>query len=240
MANKFFENFPKLQYKLDDGRIIYIKDWFRKTKIEQEAVNSIVSYNKYEILDGERPDIVATKLYGNPDLHWTFFLVNDFENYYDWHKDSVTFENYINKKYPGSFLIGENRTDILSGSDDTVSKFLLGETVTQGNRTGHVTIVDPIGKRMAIDVNNFVSNVAVTGSNSGKSFTPVNVINQRDGVHHYQNSDGIIRNESLAGFTAKTFYDYEFELNEAKRSIKVIDPSRIKQIVRRFEKIMLS
>ena len=85
-----------------------------------------------------------------------------------------------------------------------------------------------------------MASVAVTGSNSNKTFTPVSVINQRDGVHHYENSDGIIRNESLAGFTAKTFYDYEFELNEAKRSIKVIDPSRIKQIVRRFEKIMLS
>ena len=77
MATKFFENFPKIQYKLDDGRIIYIKDFFRKSKIEQDAVNSIVSYTKYEIQDGERPDIVATKLYGNPDLHWTFFLVND-------------------------------------------------------------------------------------------------------------------------------------------------------------------
>ena len=33
MATKFFENFPKIQYKLDDGRIIYIKDFFRKSKI---------------------------------------------------------------------------------------------------------------------------------------------------------------------------------------------------------------
>ena len=246
MATKFFENFPKIQYKLDDGRIIYIKDFFRKSKIEQDAVNSIINYTKYEIQDGERPDIVATKLYGNPDLHWTFFLVNDFENYYDWHMDNQTFERYINDKYKGYYLLAQYKTDILEQLPTGVNKFLLGEKVTQGTSEGHVIEVDPIGKRIAVDTDVFDTNSAVStvreraAGIKAKTFTPTSVIHRRDGVLHYKNSEGIIRNESLAGFNAVTIYDYEFEKNQDNRLIKVIQPGLVQSIVRRFEKIMLS
>ena len=37
MANQFFENFPKIQYELSDGKRVFIKDFFRKSKIEQEC-----------------------------------------------------------------------------------------------------------------------------------------------------------------------------------------------------------
>ena len=77
MAHKFFKNFPEINYRLSDGKFVSIKDFFRKSKIEQEAVSSIVDSVQYEIQDGERPDILAGKLYGDADLHWLFFLVND-------------------------------------------------------------------------------------------------------------------------------------------------------------------
>ena len=83
MANQYFKNFPEIQYTLSDGKIVYIKDFFRKSKIDQEAVAAITDYEKYYIKDGERPDVLADKFYGNSDLHWVFFMVNDLENYYD-------------------------------------------------------------------------------------------------------------------------------------------------------------
>ena len=101
MANQFFKNFPEIQYTLNTGKIITIKDFFRKSSVEQDAVNDLVEYSYYELLDGERPDVVASKLYGDGDLHWTFFLVNDFTNYYDWFMDNATFEAYLDEKYQG-------------------------------------------------------------------------------------------------------------------------------------------
>ena len=85
MANQFFKNFPEIQYKIQDSngvdKFVTIKDFFRKSRIEQAAVTNVIDYTYYELEDGERPDVAATKLYGNPDLHWTFFLVNEIENY---------------------------------------------------------------------------------------------------------------------------------------------------------------
>ena len=61
MANKFFTNFPEIQYTLNTGKIITIKDFFRKGSIQQEAVNNYIEYETYELTDGERPDVVAAK-----------------------------------------------------------------------------------------------------------------------------------------------------------------------------------
>lgn len=242
MADRFFTNFPEIQYQMDDGKVIFIKDFFRKSKIEQDAVASIINYTTYEIADGDRPDVVATKLYGSPHLHWTFYLVNDFENYYDWHKDQNTFERYIDKKYPGQIAIANASTDIVArktGATDSSNKFLLGEKVTSASGTGRVILVEPEKKRIAIDGEGFVASETITGAVSTKSFTPVSVINHRDGVSYYKNGN-LRKNEESSGYTSVTLYDDEFEKNEAKRKIKIISPNIISNVVRRFEQVMKS
>jgi ribosomal protein L24 len=242
MADRYFTNFPEIQYQLADGKIVYIKDFFRKSKIEQEAVSAIVEYNLYNIPDGDRPDITATKLYGNPNLHWTFFLVNDIENYYDWVKDSQTFQRYIDKKYPGQYAIGSSSTDIVarkSNDADVTNKFLLGEKVTSVSSEGRVIEVNAENNRIAIEGGNFVADEAITGKVSTKSFTPTSVINQEDGVAYYKNGD-LRKNHESSGYTSVSLYDDEYERNEAKRRIKIISPGIISNVVRRFEKVMTS
>ena len=236
MATKFFKNFPEITYKLPNNKVVRIKDFFRKSKIEQEAVNSIIDYNTYELTDGERPDIVASKLYGDSNLHWTLFIVNDIENYFDWHKDFGTFERYIDKKYPGQLAIGNQSTDIVSSTN----KFLMGEKVTSLSSEGRVIEVSPLEKRICIEGGNFVANEQITGAVSGNSFTPTSVINHRDGISYYKNSDGLRRNTEASGFTGVSLYEEEFEINESKRFIKYIQPNLITRVVNRFEKVMLS
>ena len=245
MADKFFSNFPEIQYRLDSGKVIFIKDFFRKSKIEQESVNALIEYSLFSLTDGDRPDTLATKLYGNSNLHWTFFLVNDIENYYDWHKDVGTFERYIDKKYPGQYVIGTTTTEIVSAqtfSSDTSHKFLLGEKVTSASAEGRIITVEPNKYRMAIETvsGSFVADEEITGKVSTRKFTPSSVINHRDGVKHYENVDGLRRNQTATGYTSKTIYNEEFELNEEKRHIKIISPNIIGNIVRRFEKVMSS
>tara|TARA_B100000900_G_scaffold410294_1_gene427841 strand:+ start:1372 stop:2082 length:711 start_codon:yes stop_codon:yes gene_type:complete len=234
MSSRYFKNFPEITYKLNDGKVVKIKDFFRKSKIEQEAVKELISYSKYEITDGERPDVVAARIYNDQNLHWTFLLVNDIENYYDWHKDNQTFERYINKKFPGQLAIGTQSTDILTSS----SKFLMGEKVTSVSSEGRIIEVSPLEKRICIEGGNFVANELITGSVSGKSFTPTSVINQKDGIKYYKNVDGLKRNTELSGYSSITFYEDEFDLNEEKRSINYIDPNIMPAILKKFNEVM--
>ena len=236
MSNQLFKNFPEIQYTLSTGKIVTIKDFFRKSMIEQEAVNSVISYTYYEIQDGERPDVVADRLYGDSELHWTFFLVNDMDNYYQWHKDNVTFEKYINEMYPEYWLIASDSTDIVSSS----SKWLLGEIIESSSQKGNVISVQPTFNRIGVAGGSWNANDVVTGKVSGKSFTVSSVVNGPDGIDHYVNSEGHKRNNLTTGFTPVTYYTHDYEQNETNRKIKVIRPEYIRRVVSEFEKVMAS
>ena len=250
MAQQYFKNFPEMQYKLSDGKIITIKDFFRKSSIDANATEAIIDYTYYELQEGDRPDVVATKLYGSGDLHWVFFLVNDWANYYDWWKDQRTFEKYMSHKYRGKYAVASASTDIVSRTGDPplVSKFLIGESVTATEATGTVIKVDPSHNRIAIgDVVGDFSSKTITGTSilPGQaaayrhSFTPTSVIDMVDGVDHYY-LGSLKRNTFKSGYLPKTHWEAEFEANEEKRKIKIIRPTMVDRVVSQFEKVMQS
>ena len=234
MANQFFKNFPEIQYTLNTGKIITIKDFFRKSSVEQDAVNDLVEYSYYELLDGERPDVVASKLYGDGDLHWTFFLVNDFTNYYDWFMDNETLEKYFDEKYQGQVLNAAASSDIVSGT----GKFLIGEVVTSNlSKTATVLHVQPTHNRIVTLGDTFGSGETITNA-SGKSFTIASFSEHRDAAHHFENADKVKRNFGGSGWTEIPLYKVEMDENEKKRKIKIIKPSKIKRVVSEFESVM--
>ena len=259
MANQIFQNFPNLQYTLNTGKVVTIKDFFRKAKVETSALDSVIEYQYYEILEGERPDIVAAKLYGDSDLHWTFFLVNDFDNYYDWFMDFEVFENYIAEKYQGQNLIVANSSDIvktptydttLVSTDNPLgwkhdNKILIGETLTSGTKEVSVLSVDPTYNRVIVQGDTIEANdVMVSSTNlslgENLSFTVQSVSDAKDGIHHYVDSAGHKRTYGGSGWTEVTNYTEEYEENEKKRQIKIISPNRIRPVLREFERIMSS
>ena len=72
------------------------------------------------------------------------------------------------------------------------------------------------------------------------SFTVDSVSDAQDGIHHYVDSSGMKRTFGGTGWTPVTHYTKEYEDNEEKRSIKIIAPSKIRTVLREFERIMLS
>lgn len=243
MATEYFKNFPEMQYKLDSGKIITIKDFFRKATVDSSARDAIIDYTYHELEEGDRPDVLATKLYGNGDLHWTFFLVNDLSNYYDWWKDQQSFQSYIDHKLRGHYLVAENSTDIVNAN----KKFHLGETVTATNSSAVVIEVDPTHNRLGIDIQSgFNTALTTTGtfvytpaSPTFHSFTPSSIIERRDGIAYYYKGD-IRSNNFINGYLSKSVWEDEYEKNEEKRRIKIIKPNLINKVVQQFEKVMKS
>ena len=114
----------------------------------------------------------------------------------------------------------------------------MGEKVTSVSSEGSIIEVSPLEKRICIEGGNFVANELITGSVSGKSFTPTSVINQQDGVKYYKNADGLKRNTELSGYSSVTFYEDEFNLNEEKRTINYIEPQIMPAILKKFNEVM--
>ena len=69
MAKGFFKQIPNIQYDFkSDGKFFQAKDLFRKVSTWSYLQEGISGYNYYRITEGERPDVVASKLYGDLSL----------------------------------------------------------------------------------------------------------------------------------------------------------------------------
>jgi len=72
----YFDNFKTVNYDIDgEGNYVNITDLTPNIIIANS--NTYSSYLYYNIKDGERPDVISSKLYGTPEYHWTIFVVND-------------------------------------------------------------------------------------------------------------------------------------------------------------------
>jgi hypothetical protein len=100
----FFSKYPKIDYDLlSDGSIFRLTDISRAAIINSNKIqDDSVLYTYYDIVDGERPDIVSHKLYGDSSFYWTFFIINDFlrDGYYSsWPLSYNDFTKMIEREY---------------------------------------------------------------------------------------------------------------------------------------------
>ena len=238
MAQGFFKHIPNIEYDFkSDGKFYQAKDLFRKVSTWSYLQEAVAGYSYYRITEGERPDVVASRLYGDSTLYWLFFLVNEnLQDLNDWPKSNALFNKFMNRKYPGTCLVASTSTDIVSAS----SKFTLGEKVSQSSSVyGFVTDVNPTHNRITLNsvIGTFTADSTATGADSEKSFTISSVVNEEDVVHHYTNSNNF--NTTVAtGNTAVTNLDYERTLNEDKHTIRYIEPAYVGRVVREFSELV--
>ena len=239
MAEKYFKHYPTIDFDVkNDGELIEAKDIFRNIRIRDNSDEAVTGYEYYYINDQDRPDVLATKLYGDATLYWLFWMVNDqFATYNDWPKSQSILERFIARKYSGKALVSNQQSDIVSSSD---SKFLQGEKVVGSTSSafGYVTKIDPTNKQLILnDVQGvFQVNETVTGSQSSKSFTLSSVRNFSDSPHHYINSDG---NKTTSETTTMvTNSEYEQTLNDSKRNIRYIKTDFVPQLLREFKSMI--
>ena len=173
MAQGFFKHIPNIEYDFkSDGKYYLAKDLFRKVSVWNYLQEGVAGYSYYRINEGERPDVVASKLYGDATLYWTFWLVNEnLQDHSDWPKSQRLFQKFLDRKYSGKCLVATNPTDIVSydHTEETSSKFLLGEKVAEGTSEIIASNVTD-GKTVTLEnVNSFikVGMVVTGGANPG-------------------------------------------------------------------------
>ena len=237
MAEKYFKHFPTIDFDLkNDGNLIEAKDIFRNIRVAEDAEEGITGYEYYYVGDQDRPDVLASKLYGDSTLYWLFWMVNPhLAVYNDWPKSQRVLEKYIARKYSGKALVAPFQSDIVSSSD---SKFFQGEKVVGSTSSafGFVTKIDPTNKQIILNdiQGQFVVGETVTGSNSSKSFIISSVRNFSDSPHHYEDSEGN-KTTISEGNTAVSNFDYEQVFNDEKRNIKYIKQDVLPDLLREFQ-----
>ena len=102
----YFRELPNLYYQsqLKDRNssteYSLVKNLFRRTKLRDDLQSVFTLFNKYQIRDGERPDTIANRLYGDSGLDWVVMIVAGIVNVRDqWPLSDKELYKYAENKY---------------------------------------------------------------------------------------------------------------------------------------------
>ena len=126
----YFDMFPNIYYDAKgDGKFTIQKNLLSRLKLVDKVKENILGFDYYDVKDGETPEMIAHKYYGNVGYHWTILLVNDIVDYYeDWPMSVQKFEEFVKEKYTNPQAI--HHYEISQTSGDTTVTIDVGMNTT--------------------------------------------------------------------------------------------------------------
>jgi hypothetical protein len=216
--SRYFNYFPKTNYNLATNSNIkdYVTNIISRYAFENKLKENSVVFYEYNVQEGDTPEIIAYKFYGKAERHWIILMFNDiFDPQYDWPLNYQNFNSFVDKKYSISQYADTANTSVsgLSWAMNENHIHSYYKIVTRSNPLG-----SSIVEELEVDANTYTSNV-VTGT--------VNVTTAN--------------NESITITTTKdtkTYYEYENDLNESKRKIKLLKKDFVDSVEKEFLRVI--
>ena len=100
MSN-YFTMFPTTYHSIErNGESVPITNIFKRFRFESSLKDRLDIFYPYRIQDGDRPDTLAEKYYGNPNYAWVIILFNNIiDPLAEWPKEEGVFKTHIEAKY---------------------------------------------------------------------------------------------------------------------------------------------
>jgi hypothetical protein len=84
----------------NDGNYKLLPDILRRVKQRSAIKSGQFIFDTYDVVDGEKPEDVAYKWFGDAQLHWVILMTNNvIDRYYDWPMNQVQFQTMLEDKY---------------------------------------------------------------------------------------------------------------------------------------------
>lgn len=212
---KYFNYFPETVYTLQDNAtsVDIITNITSRFGFEQKFKDNSSLYYKYVITDGETPEVLAHKIYGDSEKHWIILGMNDiFNPVIDWPVEQRSLLNIIDTKYTGApYANTANGQTGLEWAQQNYHSYYKIETQTN-SATGDTSV-----STTQIDSNTYIDlAVAETIQYTLADNNVISITTERD---------------------AKTYYDYEIDVNESKRTIKILNPQYVEIVDEEFRNV---
>tara|TARA_B100001113_G_scaffold71771_1_gene55592 strand:+ start:2012 stop:2671 length:660 start_codon:yes stop_codon:yes gene_type:complete len=105
----YFRELPNVEYQsflsdsLSSQSYLTVKNLFRRNKLRDDLQNVFTIFDKYEIIEGARPDTVAEEYYGDAELDWVVLITAGIINVRDeWPLSNRELYNYANEIHGNS------------------------------------------------------------------------------------------------------------------------------------------
>lgn len=210
----YFSNFPKLIYSTNSfSSADRITNITAKFSLNQSTKENTAVYYEYDVREGDTPEVIAKKAYGDPYKHWVVLMMNNIvDAQYDWPLTTINLNNYIDAKYSTSEYANSNTSGAgLTFAESNVHSYykVITTTIANGSK---------IVNEYQIDANTYANVSVSTSSITLQDNNVITIAVSKD---------------------SKTYYEYEVEENESKRKIKVLKPEFVSALEDEIKKVFL-
>jgi len=230
----YFSKFPKYLTSAADRKKIVITDFFRRVHLGSDFSKYSVFLLPYIVGDGETPEMVSNRFYNNPLYHWVVLLVNGIiDPRTEWVMTDRQLNELIYDKYDFTVYVPDSDEYSI---DDVVVSSNGGNFIVTGISEFFITMNSTNGP-----INLATSDTLINTTQESASLSITSVIDPTETIHHYIDStinlvvDYNIANPNLVPVTN---FQYEQEVNEQKRLVKVLDSKYLNEFVKDFENII--
>ncbi len=138
----YFKNFPTIIYdSKGDLNFKNVTNLLRRVGMRSKLKSNTLLYDTYDVKEGETPEMIAHKLYGDSELHWVILILNDItDRYHQWPMSLPQFQEFINDKYDNPDGIHHYEKEQESG--DTKVKIEVVNEVDEDAFTGLTPITN--------------------------------------------------------------------------------------------------
>lgn len=115
----YFSHFPLIEYdSTGNGNPKGVTNLLRRVAVRSKVKTNTSLYDTYDVKEGETPEIIAHRLYGDAELHWVILLFNSVKDrYHDWPMAGNQFNEFLQDKYDNIDGIHHYEIDADSGHD---------------------------------------------------------------------------------------------------------------------------
>ena len=215
----YFSKFPYVEYTLPNGdefKTVFVRNLLRRVGLSEELKAGRSVFYEYDIKDGERPENIAERVYGDVGYHWLVMLTNNIvDPYHGWCKSGDILQDYINRKYGGYSVYFTNRTVSSTAGWFYNTKVGEGSSLIQGSITQAVTEYHPEFCRVVVGGSVSSGNATIRGSSGDLYDVYVHKVERNDlGVHHFRvdrpvGSCGAVEKVTVDPLSQQTF-SYNF------------------------------
>ncbi len=97
---QYFNSLPKIRYVDQNNVTTVYTNLMARASVIPSILNNTLVYYSYDVQDGDTPEIIAYKYYGDVNRFWIVLYCNQLNDpQWDWPLSSNKFEKYILNKY---------------------------------------------------------------------------------------------------------------------------------------------
>jgi len=150
----YFRYFNKINYDVrgvkNNVNIDVITNILERVRLKLNFIQNQAFFAQHHIIDGETPEFLAYKYYGNTELHWIILYSQQATNpYYDWPLTYFDLKKFVDKKYGVANINATHHyedadkyeVDSTASGATAITNFIHEETLNDAKR--NLTVIRP-------------------------------------------------------------------------------------------------